>query len=136
MMCNLPVSKTVRFAQYSQLIIVPKNNHVGLTSYSCNDVHRFREEMLRDGKAMARRLATTQPEERMEEDISKRIGIELFLSRELATRLETMRKAHSNAIISGQDHLNEEELADLSSSSSSFATKRAFKSATNLFHEK
>ena len=95
--------------------------------------------MLRDGHAMARYLATTPPKEVKEEDIYKCIGIELFLSRKLAMRAEAIRRAHVNAIISGQDHLNEEELANLSSASSRWATERALKSATNreaLFHEK
>jgi hypothetical protein len=90
-------------------------------SYTQEDINQFIQAMIGD----ALRLRTT-PVIGMEEDVLYEcVGLENFLSRNVAMRVATNKRRHADLILLGQWYHSKEALAHLGRMSSSWARDRA-----------
>ena len=119
--------RAVSFSQYAQMINIPIDR-AEVKFYSTEDNLRFQQEMMRDTRRMARKIATTPSEEITHDDLHKCIGIEVFLSPGLLRRTVEKRHTHQNLILERQGV--DEDLRSVSERSSSWARDRAHKMAT------
>ena len=129
---NLPRSRVVRFSQFSEMVIIPRDT-VKSKAYSPNDWLRFRQDMISDARRMARLLTNTPGEAITQDDIYGCIGIELGLSRGVAMYAQERKREHAALIITHQTSVNNQELAMLSENSSRWARDRAANSAAATF---
>ena len=119
-----PTSRTVSFSPEVLMIYIPKERKS--RSYSPEDIDRFLHAMITD----ALRLGTTPYTDMEEDDLYKSIGLESFLSGNIA-RLVLER--HTDLILQGQARYTKQGLSELSQMSSRRACESAhMKAALNL----
>ena len=93
--------KSVSFAQYSGLCIIPKAKDINLTWYSSHDHQRFQASLVQDVKRVTRELqgqATMTPEQLCYECL----GIEVLVNEGLARQINEKRRAHISAVLREQ----------------------------------
>lgn len=124
----------VTFSDTSEMVFVSNRPEDRAAAwYSQDDHDRFELEAIRDARRMARLLgsipATALPE--VEDELNV-IGIEMLLSSDLLRHLAVRRREHLRAILVGQRHCNERQLALLSERSSEWSREGAVNRANAL----
>lgn len=116
-------SRSVRFAETSQLIALP---NINCGWYSRADKSRFERETLQHARQLRSILALGSID-LSEDDLIQCTGIEplVLFSRRNLMQLREMKAAHADVIIAAQHHLNPSELSLVSRRSSDGARERA-----------
>lgn len=98
--------------------------------YSRDERQHFRQVLLQDIRRMQDLLHSTPPDMVTQDDLVHAIGIETFLSPDLAQHILRKKHAHVAAVLSAQNSgYNNEQLSLVSQRSSSWARERAQKLA-------
>lgn len=123
-----PRSLAVHFSQVNHIAVTPKDG-IQSKAYSTSDMGRFKQDLVGDVRHMARVLANTPAEMITQEDLVECLGLEMFLDRGVARKAQEKKQAHIDAIITGQHLYEPDELAQLSSITSSWFRNRAVECA-------
>ena len=122
----------VRFSQFSQMTMIPKEDDQKKSKwFSKQEQRRFRQAVLNDTRRIRDLLQNTPPQEITQDELFECVGIENFLSRDLAQQVLRKKRAHVDAILLVQrgHHLGtnkkDEEVSHTSKISSQWACERA-----------
>lgn len=122
-----PTTRSVRFAETSQLILLPNVNR-NRSWYLAEDEDQFKQEALQHAKQLRTALGSAHPNDLSEDDWINCTGIEPFVlfSRSILRQLQEKKLAHIEGILAAQRHLNPSDLARVSHRSSNDARRRAY----------
>lgn len=117
-------ARSVCFSPNEQVFDIPGDN-AALTYYSPSDIERFRVTLAQDVQRMATLFSTTPHEFITLEQLYDCIGIEMFLSHNIAIHTAAAIHAHREVVILGQDLLAPEALSRVSRASSQWFRSKA-----------
>eukprot|EP00984_Skeletonema_dohrnii_P019415 scaffold9266_cov151-Skeletonema_dohrnii-CCMP3373.AAC.2 len=122
-------TRSVRFAETSQLILLPNVNR-NRSWYLAEDEDQFKREALQHAKQLKTALAlgSAHPNDLSEDDLINCTGIEplVLFSRSILRQLQEKKLAHIEGILAAQRHLDPSDLARVSHMSSNDARRRAY----------
>lgn len=107
-----------------QVVVVPRDDAAS-KYYSQSEIEHFRLVLAQDAQRMATLLRTMPREAISMEQRYECIGIERFLSHDIAIHTTAAIHAHRDVVIIGQDHLAPEALQRASVVSSQWSRSRA-----------
>ena len=101
--------------------------------FSNEDYAHHKENLLQDFLEARRLLATAPTQDLIDDQISKFLGIETFLSPGFARRVLIDKRQHISMIIAHQVRLKMQDLCDLSDASSRMSRERAHRSVVSFW---
>mmetsp|Transcript_33369 Transcript_33369/g.66360 ORF Transcript_33369/g.66360 Transcript_33369/m.66360 type:complete len:195 (-) Transcript_33369:180-764(-) len=141
-----PVKKKVKFSEVADMTHVdfPSSSELRQRWYTADDKTRFKRILARDVRRMISIVSSTPGECLSTEVLEACVGIEIFLSRDLAQRTREKRARHMIGVLneSGRqgrsERIDDERLSRVSEKTSRWARDRAFELAVGyweLFRE-
>mmetsp|Transcript_17023 Transcript_17023/g.27658 ORF Transcript_17023/g.27658 Transcript_17023/m.27658 type:complete len:178 (-) Transcript_17023:179-712(-) len=122
----------VRFSEYSQLSVIPKDDTKS-KCFSRQEQRLFRQAVLADTLRLRNLFQNTSPEMITQDDLYECVGIESYLSQDLARHVVQKKRAHVDAVLSAQranrGACSNEKISHTSKHTSRWARKRAEKLA-------
>ena len=126
--------RKVAFSQYSQLAFVPKDEAQSKW-YSPQEKRKVREAVIQDTRRMMKEMNTTPHQDITAEQLCNCIGIEVFITQDLAMHVEKEKRNHIQAVLAEQSIQRQqgvyapEKLSDASKNTSRWSRNRARKLA-------
>ena len=115
--------QSITFSQYSELAFIHREENASKLSYTSQDYDMFKRTLIEDARRISREDETRAPIPHHHE----RVGIEVFLSQDLARQVDLARRSHVRAVLQEQELQKQRGICDVEKLSS-VSSQKSFRS--------